>query len=674
MMANTSLASSAEARTNSLWTGHSSSAASGEHQNGGVVLSRFGSGRWSFVDFHQARERHLSLLRDRLHSLDAPKHNRVALALPRRSTENPTTYVGPGVADWPAAAPRGVTWLPTAPVSGRPFYPVVLDALESALTLASSDLIVAAAAALAPTWEELERYGLTNPDFSFPRWDDVQGDDDDSRETYLLGAAARALASLGAGYGIIFRGPHWYDHASTVFVRRLLRETELTGFSVALEAPVSLITDLRYHDRLPQPQLVPKRLRTRRPSDAADPVIAWLSTTPHGLPATLVGAGNGPLPSGCARCEGPSGEPWLFLGSGTSRRVRRALAPDAERELHLQIFDRWDPRGWGYLRRAGHAIAAKDAARLRLQHTACNQGLAEIGRDFLYRHFVALSQAGDDRLVNGDGALHAAVGAARLAARARGIGGVRAAVRHYRRALRRAKDPVMRADLVFGIANLLARQRQAVSLSQALKWYDRGERALSHIHTAADRAYMDIRYRNGRALVRYHEGRAAEALALEQDALAIARSLRTRYPRLERWATPIISANTARLLEKRFGDIEGAMTLLKSMLDCQDKLHQEYARLELARLHFDRQEHSRVVELLSGIYETGQPTALDEQQELFGRLIFSLSLSVTAGAERSRPQIPRLMSLLHAAGTPGASQLLAAIESTEHQACATATS
>lgn len=630
----------------------------GRHDD--VAVARFGLGEWSFAEFLQSREKQLRVLQCQLNELDHSGTADSASFTSRRLPGKSITYFGPGIAGWPANGPNHVTWLPTAPVSGNPFYPVVLDVMESAMALAPQRLIAAAAATLAPTWAELEIYGLTDANTSKPRWDDVQGDDNDAREVYLLGAAARAIAALGPGFGVIFRGPQRYDHASTVFVHRLLREAQLTGFRVALEAPGSLASDLRYRDHLRQAITINGPLPIKLTPDARQRATALLAVSPQGLPTRVVEALGESVPSGSHICDGPGGEPWAFLNSALARIVRRSISTTSLRQLHSQLFDVWDPSGWGYLRRAGHAIAAKDFLRLQIQHTAYNYGLADIGRDFLYRQFSELSNAIAGERDDLEFALHSAMGAARLASRGRRAG-VRTATRYYRRALRLTTDPAIQADLIYGLANLHARQRQSTSLRQAQRWYERGTGLLHLIAKPSDKAYMEIRFANGLALTKYHQGRNDEALALERKASAIAVSTQTSYPWLEVWATPIINGNIAKVLEKRFGDACGAIKVLESNLFVQDKLHEEYARLELARLYFDQQEHLKVIELLSALYDEACPTTLDEQQELFGRLVFSISLSISGDVARSRSQLARLTYLLHVADTPGASQLLSAI-------------
>jgi hypothetical protein len=131
---------------------------------------------------------------------------------------------------------------------------------------------------------------------------------------------------------------------------------------------------------------------------------------------------------------------------------------------------------------------------------------------------------------------------------------------------------------------------------------------------------------------------------------------------VERWATPIINRNTAKLLAKRSADLPGAIKLLEENISASDPLVREHARIELARLYFDQGSHQRVVELLDPLYDQAQPTDFDEQQELFGRLMFSFALLIVKDTTRAQRQLPRLIYLLHAIDTPGARQFLASIK------------
>jgi hypothetical protein len=356
---------------------------------------------------------------------------------------------------------------------------------------------------------------------------------------------------------------------------------------------------------------------------------------------------------------GPNQKPWRCLSAQTARLILRELSADAESAMHRQLFDLWEPDGWGYLRRAEHAVAGGESTRMLNQHTSLVHGLAEIGRDFLYRQFVCLAK--QLAKTRGDRAcrLYAHVGAARLATRVRFGGGVRASLKHYRQAFRLSSSPGVKADLIYAIAKVLAHERQPSQLGEARRWCNLATELLPEISAQDDRAYVEIRLANVNSLISYHQGERADALGLQEHARAIADG--SSHP-VRHWAIPIINANTAKLLEKRFLCLDGAVELLQRNLSASDPLMQEHARIELARIHFDKGSHKKVVDLLEPIYGAELPAGFDEEQELFGRLLFSFALCIVGSALPARRQLRRISYLLRSVRTGGAQQLLAAIQ------------
>ena len=103
------------------------------------------------------------------------------------------------------------------------------------------------------------------------------------------------------------------------------------------------------------------------------------------------------------------------------------------------------------------------------------------------------------------------------------------------------------------------------------------------------------------------------------------------------------------------------MKLLEANLSANQPLTRENARIDLARLNFDQGNHHRVVALLSPLYDEAYPVDFDEQQELFGRLMFGIALTIVGDITRSRRQLGRLIYLLHVVDTPSAYQFALAI-------------
>ncbi|MBB3606389.1 hypothetical protein FHT40_006080 [Mycolicibacterium sp. BK556] len=547
-------------------------------------------------------------------------------------------------------APSDVRWLYTSPLCGQPHYPVVLDVLESALAAHPTEALSDTATAIAPSWEDLSRLGLVSPEMSYPRWDDVQGGDGDARERYLLGAAARAVAELGEGFGVLLRGARSYDQATSFFVRRLLREARLTGIAIAFEAPrvaalIHRYGALRDYISVPTHASVVLPLRSE--------VAQLLAVAPHGLPARCVEAVVGPALGGC---EGPANQRWLHQPVTSSRAALGSLDRAARNRLRRQIYDAWEPSGWGYLRRAGFAVDARDADRLMMQHTTVTLGWTEIGRDFHYRHAVALSEVSPG--------LQALVGAARLAGRVRRGGGIYAAQRHYRRALRFDSTRVVRADLYYALALLQIRTATPAGLDAASVSLRRGLALLEDERDSADRAYVNIRLLNGLALVRHHTGDDHEALALEQHAAVVAAAA---PPEIGAWAQPILDANLAKLFEVRLRNLPAAVMALERTLTSASEPHRLTGRLELARLSFDAGDHARVFALLLPVCE-GFTGWRNEAQELYARLVFGLSAAVLGQGKRARTQLRRLSYLLAMAETSAADSLLQSIRAAHDDA------
>jgi hypothetical protein len=185
---------------------------------------------------------------------------------------------------------------------------------------------------------------------------------------------ARAVLSLG-GHGLILRHPQRYDQGSVLFLERLLREPEAEAFYIAIEAPPSLLNHCRFRDLLRGAVVVKGDGPRRVPLDAEDPATRALALSPQGLPAEVLSA-LGFAQAQAVECGGPGGAPWVCLSPAARRHVLRRMPIEERRRLHARIFDAWEPKGWGYLRRAGHAIASGDLDRLLAQHSPYLFGIA----------------------------------------------------------------------------------------------------------------------------------------------------------------------------------------------------------------------------------------------------------------------------------------------------------
>lgn len=623
-----------------------------------TAVASFGRGTWSFREFLEHRQKVQEKLKCEFEASIAEQ--RIVLTENIESKAN--IYVEHEIGQVPSVGRTDLTWLSTFPILGRPIYPAFLDLIDAARAVSPSRLVATAAAALAPTWEELEEYGLANAGASKPRWDDVQGGDDNVMERYLLTMAARSIVSLGSDFGVVLRSPERLDRSSALFAQKLLHEARITGFHVALDGSSALLDAPRYRDYLRDAQVIVQRPRQRhvdRGAELVDRAATLLACCPHGAPLSVVNSLGGDSRGHRVVAAYTGGELRAFASGSLARAARTDLTSDKRRALQIELYDAWPTEGWSYARRAGLAISARDTARMLAQHTGYNYGLAEIGQEFLLRQFSALSLCTVGKN-EPETALYSAVGAARLAARAPIIEGPAVALRHYKRGIRLTADPAIRADLIYGIINVLAHQRLPESLCQARRWHRRGKDAARNITNNVDKVFAAIRLANGLGLVAYHQGCNKEALALEEEAREIAVGVADTHPEITQWAIPVINANTAKLLEKRLARVTEAIELLKANMSASEAWIHRHARLELARIYFDRQEYLDVVDMLDSSYNE-HSTEFDEEQELFARLLLAFSLTFLGSIEKNHRKLGRLSYLVRSLNNRNAAKFFSAI-------------
>jgi len=539
-----------------------------------------------------------------------------------------------------------VTWL-EASSGSPPTYPLVLDLLEAACRNSNNPILGTLCSAIAPTWEELISLGIVCEGASRPRWDDIHGGHgDDVYERYLLGAAALVLSSLGEDFGIYLTGLSLADHTSIEFTARLLRETRFTGMVVAIHSEQDLTQDSKLARVLDVADCsCPPTSSDNDPGGNASLLTAFC---PEGVPNEVALRLEVP-------CEGRF--PHSYIADAQRQQVLANLDAGERRRLHERIGDAWDPRGWGYLRRARHVIETGSPDGIVAHHSALVYGLRAIGRDYLLEQYRALCT---DRVLNTlttDDRTNALIGAGRLVSIARKAGGPDAAIPLFERALNISRQPLT-AYITYSIANTYASKRDPDSLAVAEAVYDRALAELADISAADDRVYSEIRYRNGLALVRYLQERNEEALQLEEECLDLARQAAEQFPRILDWAFDVLTANTAKLLERRFSDLGGTVKLLREMLAYCGPGVREHARIELSRIMFDTQDYEAAVDLLHPAYGDTDQHLFDEPRELLARMMLSFSRIATGRIAEGQHQRSRIAYLCHSIGTASALKFL----------------
>lgn len=541
----------------------------------------------------------------------------------------------------------GVVWLSTSPLVAQSLYPLAIDVAESLGRHCDSTATLAIQHALAPSWTDFASSAFDSDGTRGPSWNDFEAEDEDITELFLNGALARVVASLGATFGIIIRAPHKYDYASQYLVSRLIAHARITGFHVALEASTKIHLHPDFADDLGGfENVAPPRAAQFANDWSSSQAARMVALSPHGVPHVILDrlglrSGNASLPF----VKGPEGLDWAFLPKSSARKVLSQIEESDRIRLLQELYDVWPTGNWGYLRRAGLAVMANDARCMMSQHARYLQGAINIGRDYLFRQYAAL---GDCLWKTGDcspQAVAALVGAARLSKRLRNSRSLTLAKRNYGRALNLVQEPATRVALYYELANLHATTRRLGPLAKARKIYAKGFRCLKAIEDPEVKTRSEITLLNGLALVEYHEHHDEAALELENQALSLVHAA-SNSPALQKWAKELLYVNTAKLLEKRFGDKLSALGLLEQIASDDDNGEaSQWYRVDLARLNFDLGNYQKVVSLLEGIYLEGHSIGVNEKLEARGRILLCGSLLILGRNEDCAAQLKRLRYL-----------------------------
>lgn len=519
-------------------------------------------------------------------------------------------------------------------------YPVILDLAERGLQPQASGALAAAAAALAPTWEEIARFGADQAPLEAINQIEVpERIELTVKLRYVAGAVGQALAA--ADVDLTFRSPRRFDEDSLIVFERVRREAGLRGRQVHVAgsrggAQASAIGLSGEAQRL-------------------------MALCPNGAPVQVIARVAGEPPDDAFVQAGPDGQPWAGLFEGMRRRVLADMAPQERRRRHAALFDAWDPSGWGYLRRAHHAWAAGDAERIAAQAAAVMLAASNLGPVFSLRHAMALARSARPLgLAPGMAArLWADVTTLAKAARETATG-----VRGLARVLNDVTDPPHRLELHYALANSLARTRRPEALRKARVVYGQAFAELPGVERD-DRPRLEIRLLNGLALVAYHEGRDEEALQLELQAHALCRAAETADPRLGAWAKALLNANTAKLLIKRFGDRDQARIYLRSSAGLADDRVRRRALADLAKLAYDDGDFAEAADLLKEALRGG-PADENEQEEATASALLALACLHTGDTEGGAKACDRLERICRSLNLDGGLALAAAVR---RQAC-----
>lgn len=538
---------------------------------------------------------------------------------------------------------RSRRWLMSAPCNGPAGYPLALDIAASALRLDPSPLLVAAAAAVAPDWNEVRERLKPSERLAGPRWQDIQREDEELTEQFLLGALARSVAMLGPEFGVWIDNPRQQGRAGLFFTLRLLREAQATGLKVAFTCARECSKD----DELAAALATAKVLT---PDRAAPPTTATgtatellLAVANHGAPIDVLlaaGADFGELER--YRCYGPAEKEWAVLPADHALKVLDLTSPDARRDACARLYQAWPPDGWQYLRRASLAVKSERADLILADHRAVLYGSTAVGREHLLERYEFAARSNDPRLLICRQA--SMISAARLSERG-GSDSFRDAIRHLKNALALETQPSAHAALLYELANRNALHRTPATLAEARRLYDLGFGMLNEIDDHRQRIRSEIVFLNGLALVEYLEQDGPAALELERRADAIAQAHRLELPEVAGWALPLLHTNTAKLLARRFNDHDGAIMHLRDAIRLARKEHREHLAIELARMLFDKGDDAGTVEVLEPFLGDPAHVSSNEREEYLARAMLAVSLVRLGRPDQVEPQLRRLLAL-----------------------------
>ena len=543
----------------------------------------------------------------------------------------------------------------SAPCNRSARYLVALDIADSALRVGHSPLLAAAAAALAPRWEDVRPFDGS----SGPTWYDVQREDEEITEQFLLGSLARGVAALGPEYGVWIENPTAQGRAGLLFALRLLREARETGLALAFTSRVVPGRDDELTRALAEARVVspPTGRVLPIPRDAA----LLLAIASQGAPVeALVAAGGARDEIEHRSCPGPADEAWAALPPDHAATVLTAASEAERRDACLRLWNAWPPDGWGYLRRGALALESGDVETVLREHSTVLRGSTAAGREHLLERYELLA-----RCPHPDAAPFrqaSLISAARLSERRGGEESFAVGIGYLRAALELEQRPPACAALLYELANRHALHRTPAGLVEARRLYESGFAMLDEIDDAEQRVRSEITFLNGLALVEYLERRGPEALELERRAQAIAEAHARSFPTVASWALPLLNTNTAKLLERRFDDLDAAMTHLRRAFEGAREEHREHLAVELARMLFDLGEDEAVVEVLEPFFADRGHVSSDERDEYLGRMMLAISLVRRGRLKQAARQRGRLRDLNRALASTSGSSVIDLLE------------
>ena len=471
----------------------------------------------------------------------------------------------------------GRYWFSLPPCQRPAGYPLLVDFFETDFSMlpdADMRALMAHARQLAaPSFDVVSRMA---PDdhMATLSFEDTEEQESGFPNIEKLTLLAETVARLGAGYGLVVPSPEFLDGDTQSFVSYLADAAAKTGFGIlwGLPADAASASVRAAECLLDADSLLPSSRASSAYIELDQNHEAYSLMAACGTALSLEGfrAAGYRAPTKCK--HGYVFAPYVPRTDDAAGACRALLA-------------RVKPEGYGYLRQHRLLLEGGDCAALIRQHQIYRAGLTLVGKEFLYRHYLAVADA--KASLQGDelGATYARLAAARLAPRVAVRDGFGLAVAHFRTALECPDlQGLDRADTCQQLANVLAVRGGAEELHQAEQYNGAAERSLAGEGLSERLLRIRIRVLNGRALIEYKSGRPAAAEALEDQALALASKYRSAFPAIHGWANSLIKTNLATLHLRAYNDRASCIALTSEVLSATEDLNDEQSVSQAVRL------------------------------------------------------------------------------------------
>ncbi len=473
----------------------------------------------------------------------------------------------------------GRYWFSLAPTQLQPGYPLLVDLFDTDFSPVEDPdlrtLMQNARDLVAPRYELVKEL-VPDDQAATVGFEDIEEQESGFPNIEKLTLLAESMARLGPGFGLVVPSPEHLDADTESFVRYLVDASGKTGFGILWGVPEG-------SESAPiTPGVAPLDIDRafREPVGASSYVALDNSHEAFGL----LSASGLVLPVAVFEALG--------FGASAGQALPEhgfVFAPYDETTDGVvacgELANRMPHEGFGYLRRHPLLLWGQDRSQLIHDHQIYRAGFSQVGREFLYHHYLALADAKDR--IQGDslGAAYARLSAARLAPRVAIRDGFSRAIEHFRTALECDELSALdRADTCQQLANVLAVRGGQQELAEAQGLYEAAQGCLEGQVMSERCLRIIIRIKNGRALIDYKSGRPDVAEKLEDEALRLADRYQADYPAIYAWANSLIKTNLATLHLRAYDDLPGCISLTSEVLSATEHLNDEQSLAQAVRL------------------------------------------------------------------------------------------